>query len=298
MFGVYFKNQKGSVMKKVLSKIFVIFAFCFSFTETYAQYKIEQDGWGGEYMGQLVATGYHVCGSFFDKIPLSLLVQCESAKNIYHVSCLLSLYSPCEFPPRGILLLKTDKGEVIELSCGANGGNIKKEQRLDGKVFYRYRAVVFFEIKEEKLAGTPCLLYHTSEHPQGKHIEEKMLKTAMQKEVGEELIIMEVFSKKEMQSTPVCEFKTSHLKHPRSQETQHIDDEQVLRYYRNISHVCRSLCIVLINLFRGQNYEKSSSNSSKISFRALFLMKKAVFSTYFFVLLIVSIIFADEITET
>ncbi len=27
MFGVYFKNQKGSVMKKVLSKIFVIFAF-------------------------------------------------------------------------------------------------------------------------------------------------------------------------------------------------------------------------------------------------------------------------------
>ena len=25
-------------MKKVLSKIFVIFAFCFSFTETYAQY--------------------------------------------------------------------------------------------------------------------------------------------------------------------------------------------------------------------------------------------------------------------
>lgn len=135
MFGVYFKNQKGSVMKKVLSKIFVIFAFCFSFTETYAQYKIEQDGWGGEYMGQLVATGYHVCGSFFDKVPLSLLVQCESAKNIYHVSCLLSLYSPCEFPPRGILLLKTDKGEVIELSCGANGGNIKKEQRLDGKVF-------------------------------------------------------------------------------------------------------------------------------------------------------------------
>lgn len=88
---------------------------------------------------------------FFDKVPLSLLVQCESAKNIYHVSCLLSLYSPCEFPPRGILLLKTDKGEVIELSCGANGGNIKKEQRLDGKVFYRYRAVVFFEIKEEKL---------------------------------------------------------------------------------------------------------------------------------------------------
>ena len=37
MFGVYFKNQKGSVMKKVLSKIFVIFAFCFSFTETRIQ---------------------------------------------------------------------------------------------------------------------------------------------------------------------------------------------------------------------------------------------------------------------
>jgi len=28
MFGVYFKNQKGSVMKKVLSKIFVIFGGC------------------------------------------------------------------------------------------------------------------------------------------------------------------------------------------------------------------------------------------------------------------------------
>lgn len=84
-------------MRNVLFKIVFLFALSFSFIEVHAQYKIEGDGWGGDTYGRLVSTGYHVCGSFFDKVPLSLAVQYQSAQKCYHISCLFSLYAPCEF---------------------------------------------------------------------------------------------------------------------------------------------------------------------------------------------------------
>lgn len=80
-------------MRNVLFKIVFLFALSFSFIEAHAQYKIEDDGWGGDTYGRLVSTGYHVCGSFFDKVPLSLAVQYQSAKNviIFHayLACML-----------------------------------------------------------------------------------------------------------------------------------------------------------------------------------------------------------------
>lgn len=120
--------------------------------EVHAQYKIEDDDWGGDTYGRLVATGYHVCGSFFDKVPLSLAVQYQSARKIYNISCMLNLYAPCELPPEIYILLKRKNGEILELiSEHVVSGTQKREARLDGKSFYRYKAVVNLEVTETKL---------------------------------------------------------------------------------------------------------------------------------------------------
>lgn len=117
----------------------------------HAQYKIEGDGWGGDTYGRLVSTGYHVCGSFFDKVPLSLAVQYQSAQKCYHISCLFSLYAPCELPPQVYILLKGKNGEILELTSDyVRSGTQKRETRLDGKPFYRYETLVNFDVTEEK----------------------------------------------------------------------------------------------------------------------------------------------------
>lgn len=139
-------------MRNVLFKIVFLFALSFSFIEAHAQYKIEDDGWGGDTYGRLVSTGYHVCGSFFDKVPLSLAVQYQSAKKCYNISCIFSLYAPCNLPPKAYILLKGKNGEIFELTSEfARSGTQKKEVRLDGKTFYRYETVINFEVAEEKL---------------------------------------------------------------------------------------------------------------------------------------------------
>lgn len=138
-------------MRNVLFKIVFLFALSFSFIEAHAQYKIEDDGWGGDTYGRLVSTGYHVCGSFFDKVPLSLAVQYQSAKKCYHISCLFSLYAPCELPPQVYILLKGKNGEILELTSDyVRSGTQKRETRLDGKPFYRYKTLVNFDVTEEK----------------------------------------------------------------------------------------------------------------------------------------------------
>ena len=138
-------------MRNVLFKIVFLFALSFSFIEVHAQYKIEGDGWGGDTYGRLVSTGYHVCGSFFDKVPLSLAVQYQSSKKCYHISCLFSLYAPCELPPQVYILLKGKSGEILELTSDyVRSGTQKRETRLDRKPFYRYETLVNFEVTEEK----------------------------------------------------------------------------------------------------------------------------------------------------
>lgn len=138
-------------MRNVLFKIVFLFALSFSFIEVHAQYKIEGDGWGGDTYGRLVSTGYHVCGSFFDKVPLSLAVQYQSAQKCYHISCLFSLYAPCELPPQVYILLKGKNGEILELTSDyVRSGTQKRETRLDGKSFYRYETLVNFDVTEEK----------------------------------------------------------------------------------------------------------------------------------------------------
>lgn len=115
-------------MRNVLFKIVFLFALSFSFIEVHAQYKIEGDGWGGDTYGRLVSTGYHVCGSFFDKVPLSLAVQYQSAQKCYHISCLFSLYAPCELPPQVYILLKGKNGEILELTSDYVEVELKKEK--------------------------------------------------------------------------------------------------------------------------------------------------------------------------
>ena len=139
-------------MRNVLFKIVFLFALRCSFIEVHAQYKIEGDEWGGDYDGRLVSTGYHVCGSFFDKVPLSLSVQCQSRKMSFNVACIFNLYAPCELPPKVYILLKGKNGEIFELTSEfVRSGTQKKEVRLDGKPFYRYETLVNFKVTEEKL---------------------------------------------------------------------------------------------------------------------------------------------------
>lgn len=140
-------------MRKVLFKIVFLFALSFSFIEVHAQYKIEQDEWApDDTYGRLVSTGYHVCGSFFDKVPLSLAVQYQSAQKCYHISCLFSLYAPCKLPPKVYILLKRKNGDILEFTSNyAKSGTQKKETRLEGKTCYRYETVINFEVAEEKL---------------------------------------------------------------------------------------------------------------------------------------------------
>ena len=140
-------------MRKVLFKIVFLFALSFSFIEVHAQYKIDQDEWAhDDTYGRLVSTGYHVCGSFFDKVPLSLAVQYQSAQKCYHISCLFSLYAPCKLPPKVYILLKRKNGDILEFTSNyAKSGTQKKETRLEGKTCYRYETVINFEVAEEKL---------------------------------------------------------------------------------------------------------------------------------------------------
>lgn len=140
-------------MRKVLFKIVFLFALSFSFIEVHAQYKIEQDEWApDDTYGRLVSTGYHVCGSFFDKVPLSLAVQYQSAQKCYHISCLFSLYAPCKLPPKVYILLKRKNGDILEFTSNyAKSGTQKKKTRLEGKTCYRYETVINFEVAEEKL---------------------------------------------------------------------------------------------------------------------------------------------------
>lgn len=140
-------------MRKVLFKIVFLFALSFSFIEVHAQYKIEQDEWApDDTYGRLVSTGYHVCGSFFDKVPLSLAVQYQSTQKCYHISCLFSLYAPCKLPPKVYILLKRKNGDILEFTSNyAKSGTQKKETRLEGKTCYRYETVINFEVAEEKL---------------------------------------------------------------------------------------------------------------------------------------------------
>lgn len=99
-----------------------------------------------------MSTGYHVCGSFFDKVPLSLAVQYQSAQKCYHISCLFSLYAPCKLPPKVYILLKRKNGDILEFTSNyAKSGTQKKETRLEGKTCYRYETVINFEVAEEKL---------------------------------------------------------------------------------------------------------------------------------------------------
>ena len=139
-------------MKKYINYIAIVFICFFSFIDVKAQYKIENDGWGGQYHGRLISIGFHTCGTFFDKVPLSLSTQYQSKNKIYLVCCALSLYTPKEFPPEVLILLKKENGEIIELSGKHIRGGTKREKvYLDNKPYFRYQTIINFELSEEKI---------------------------------------------------------------------------------------------------------------------------------------------------
>lgn len=139
-------------MKKLIHYITIIFVCIVPFVDVKAQYKIEEDGWGGQYDGRLINIGFHTCGTFFDKVPLSLSTQYQSNKKKYLVCCALHLYAPKEFPPEVLILLKNGNGEIIELSGKhIRGGTEKQKVFLDGKPYFRYQTYINFELSEEKI---------------------------------------------------------------------------------------------------------------------------------------------------
>lgn len=139
-------------MRNVLFKIVFLFALSFSFIEVHAQYKIEGDEWGGDYDGRLVSTGYHVCGSFFDKVPLSLSVQCQSRKMSFNVACIFNLYAPCELPPKVYILLKGKNGEIFELTSEfVRSGTQKKKFVLMESLFTAMRLWLILKSQKKNL---------------------------------------------------------------------------------------------------------------------------------------------------
>lgn len=139
-------------MKKYINYIIIAFICFFSFIDAKAQYKIEEDEWGGQYFGRLISIGFHTFGTFFDKVPLSLSTQYQSKNKIYLVCCALSLYTPKEFPPEVLILFKKENGEIIELSGKHIRGGTKKEKvYCDTKPYFRYQTIINFELSEEKI---------------------------------------------------------------------------------------------------------------------------------------------------
>lgn len=138
-------------MKKYINYIVIVFICFFSFIDVKAQYKIEND-WSDKYSGRIITIGKHSCGSFFDKVPLALTMCYEGVPEIYRVSCNLPLYAPKEFPPKVLILLKSENGKIIELLGKHYRGATQKEKvTCEGKPYFRYVAVITLEITEEKL---------------------------------------------------------------------------------------------------------------------------------------------------
>ena len=70
----------------------------------------------------------------------------------------------------------------------------------------------------------------------GKHIEKEMFESAMQKEIGKELVYLEIRRHKEVQPKHIVQVHSISSKHITGNEYQHIDNEQVLGNRRHVVH--------------------------------------------------------------
>ena len=90
-------------------------------------------------------------------------------------------------------------------------------------------------IKKEFL-GSPNALHHTTEHPEGKHIEEQVLQSAMHKHIGEELINLEIRCQEEVQTEDIVEVDTLHPEHVIGGECQNVYYQKVFGNGRYAAH--------------------------------------------------------------
>ena len=93
------------------------------------------------------------------------------------------------------------------------------------------------DVIHQKLVRAPHALYHTAEHPQGKHVEEDVHETAVQKHIGEELVEVEVAGQEKMQSEERCQIDATQFEHPRCHICQKVYHQQVLRHGRHVVHI-------------------------------------------------------------
>ena len=74
----------------------------------------------------------------------------------------------------------------------------------------------------------------TSEHPEGKHVEQQMCEAAVKEHVGKQLIHLKVGSHEKME--PEQGVRTLAHEH-RHEIAHHVDDEQISCYCRYVSHL-------------------------------------------------------------
>jgi len=91
-------------------------------------------------------------------------------------------------------------------------------------------------IVDEIAARPPCLFYQAPEHPQGEHIEEDMLPSAMHEHVGYQLEQAEIGGQYEMKAETVVKVYAYAPHYIHEQEHAHVDAEEPPCYCRNISH--------------------------------------------------------------
>ena len=137
-------------------------------------------------------------------------------------------------------------------------------------------------IKKE-LFRTPYTLHHAAKHPQGKHVEEQVVPTAMHEHVGEQLVQAEVGGHEEMQSQHVVQHVAAHGvgAHQRAdKKCQHIDDEQVSCNGRYVSHHNFCLCSIMSAKVRKNPVILHKKRALNTKFQ-----KKIIFFRFLFVFL-------------
>ena len=114
-----------------------------------------------------------------------------------------------------------------------------------------------------------------------------MHERGVQKQIGHQLIIMEMAGHEEMQSPDVCQVDAAHLEDKRGKESNQVDDQQILCDGRYAEHHCylrfinlRHYGFSLAARFRLQNYKKYLVFALKMGGILFFFIKKAIFSFF------------------
>ena len=89
------------------------------------------------------------------------------------------------------------------------------------------------QLVKQVSASAPVIFNHGSEHPQGEHVEKKMLETPMHEHIGNELKRMEMGGLEVMQPKEIVHVKAEgRLEHHHGKIAQGVYNQQILCYIR------------------------------------------------------------------